>query len=285
MSRQQYEGLPLGEWERPSGRREITPNGWRTLTACTWPGGGVGLYLHQWGCVGWATAVGSFVVFDIRRIVYIGHARRVILWTVHTEDRAADIVQRVARALEAHPGIAEKILTQATIDPEWERAVRYLSLVYRTRDLDAGMNWDCLLNFALTSAASIAWTLQQAERAAAAEPTVTPEDTLRAAGISGKRQAAYQRKMSTLLAGRQTAPIAEAARERRGHRSRARGGPSEGALRSAPAQVVRGATMEALKEVVRKWVSGGQLSSPGTPSPRQMPALGSTVPPKGPRSN
>jgi len=34
------------------------------------------------------------------------------------------------------------------------------------------------------------------------EPTTTPEDTLREAGISGKRQAAYQRRMSALLAGR-----------------------------------------------------------------------------------
>jgi len=34
------------------------------------------------------------------------------------------------------------------------------------------------------------------------EPTTTPEDTLRAAGISTKRQAEYQRRMSSLLAGR-----------------------------------------------------------------------------------
>jgi len=32
--------------------------------------------------------------------------------------------------------------------------------------------------------------------------TTTPEDTLRAAGISDKRQARYQRRMSSLLAGR-----------------------------------------------------------------------------------
>jgi len=36
----------------------------------------------------------------------------------------------------------------------------------------------------------------------ATERTVTPEDTLRSAGIDGKRQAAYQRKMSAMLAGR-----------------------------------------------------------------------------------
>ena len=34
------------------------------------------------------------------------------------------------------------------------------------------------------------------------EMTVRPEDTLRAAGISSKRQAKYQRRMSNLLAGR-----------------------------------------------------------------------------------
>ena len=32
------------------------------------------------------------------------------------------------------------------------------------------------------------------------EPTTTPEDTLREAGISSKRQARYQRRMSSLLA-------------------------------------------------------------------------------------
>ena len=34
------------------------------------------------------------------------------------------------------------------------------------------------------------------------EPTTTPEDTLREAGVSTKRQARYQRRMSRLLAGR-----------------------------------------------------------------------------------
>ena len=34
------------------------------------------------------------------------------------------------------------------------------------------------------------------------EPTTTPEDTLREAGISSGRQARYQRRMSSLLAGR-----------------------------------------------------------------------------------
>jgi len=41
------------------------------------------------------------------------------------------------------------------------------------------------------------------ERGVAREDlTVTPEDTLRAAGMSSKRQAQYQRRMSKLLAGR-----------------------------------------------------------------------------------
>jgi hypothetical protein len=34
------------------------------------------------------------------------------------------------------------------------------------------------------------------------EMTIRPEDTLRSAGISSKRQAKYQRRMSNLLAGR-----------------------------------------------------------------------------------
>jgi hypothetical protein len=41
------------------------------------------------------------------------------------------------------------------------------------------------------------------ERSVAREDlTVTPEDTLREAGISSERQAKYQRRMSSLLAGR-----------------------------------------------------------------------------------
>ena len=40
------------------------------------------------------------------------------------------------------------------------------------------------------------------ESADATEPTTTPEDTLREAGISSRRQARYQRRMSSLLAGR-----------------------------------------------------------------------------------
>ena len=42
--------------------------------------------------------------------------------------------------------------------------------------------------------------LRLTERGVAREEmTVTPEDTLRDAGISSKRQARYQRRMSTLL--------------------------------------------------------------------------------------
>jgi hypothetical protein len=41
-----------------------------------------------------------------------------------------------------------------------------------------------------------------ASRLFSQEMTVRPEDTLRAAGISSKRQAKYQRRMSNLLAGR-----------------------------------------------------------------------------------
>jgi hypothetical protein len=37
----------------------------------------------------------------------------------------------------------------------------------------------------------------------AAEVTFTPEDALLEAGISSKRQAKYQRRMSSLLAGRE----------------------------------------------------------------------------------
>ena len=48
------------------------------------------------------------------------------------------------------------------------------------------------------------WAAQQlgVRRRPVEEPTTTPEDTLREAGISSRRQAEYQRRMSSLLAGR-----------------------------------------------------------------------------------
>jgi hypothetical protein len=45
-------------------------------------------------------------------------------------------------------------------------------------------------------------TLESTLSPAPPEPITTPEDTLRGAGISSERQAAYQRRMSSLLAGR-----------------------------------------------------------------------------------
>lgn len=48
-----------------------------------------------------------------------------------------------------------------------------------------------------------------ASRLAGEEATVRPEDTLRAAGISSKRQANYQRRMSKLLAGEARKSTAE----------------------------------------------------------------------------
>jgi hypothetical protein len=55
----------------------------------------------------------------------------------------------------------------------------------------------------LNTAATLRARLLTLERGVAREGmTVRPEDTLRAAGISSKRQARYQRRMSSLLAGR-----------------------------------------------------------------------------------
>ncbi len=45
----------------------------------------------------------------------------------------------------------------AAFDPEWARAVRYLEAAYAYRYTDGGASWDCLLNFALASAATNAW--------------------------------------------------------------------------------------------------------------------------------
>jgi hypothetical protein len=49
----------------------------------------------------------------------------------------------------------------------------------------------------------IAPALESALSPAPPEPITTPEDTLRRAGISKERQALYQRRMSSLLAGRE----------------------------------------------------------------------------------
>jgi len=55
----------------------------------------------------------------------------------------------------------------------------------------------------LDTAARLRAPLLTLERAVVGEEiTVRPEDTLRAAGISNTRQARYQRRMSSLLAGR-----------------------------------------------------------------------------------
>jgi len=55
----------------------------------------------------------------------------------------------------------------------------------------------------LNTAAKLRTRLLMLERGVAGEEmTVRPEDTLRAAGISSRRQARYQRRMSSLLAGR-----------------------------------------------------------------------------------
>ena len=48
----------------------------------------------------------------------------------------------------------------------------------------------------------IAPALESTLSPAPPEPITTPDDTLRRAGISSERQAAYQRRMSSLLAGR-----------------------------------------------------------------------------------
>lgn len=45
------------------------------------------------------------------------------------------------------------------------------------------------------------WAVQRL-RSLPTEPTISPEDALRAAGIADARQAKYQRRLSTLLAGR-----------------------------------------------------------------------------------
>jgi hypothetical protein len=55
----------------------------------------------------------------------------------------------------------------------------------------------------LNTAATVRTRLLTERGAAREEMTVRPEDTLRAAGISSRRQAKYQRRMSSLLARRE----------------------------------------------------------------------------------
>jgi hypothetical protein len=54
----------------------------------------------------------------------------------------------------------------------------------------------------LNTTVKILASLLAHRRLAREEMTVRPEDTLSAAGISSTRQARYQRRMSSLLAGR-----------------------------------------------------------------------------------
>src|SRR5437899_12953810 len=60
---------------------------------------------------------------------------------------------------------------------------------------------DCREKF-LAVVGWIAPALESTLSLAPPEPIITPEDTLRRAGISSERQAAYQWRMSSLLAGR-----------------------------------------------------------------------------------
>src|SRR3989442_12052825 len=60
---------------------------------------------------------------------------------------------------------------------------------------------DCREKF-LAVVGWIAPALESTLSPAPPEPITTPEDTLRRAGISSERQAVYQRRMSSLLAGR-----------------------------------------------------------------------------------
>src|SRR3989441_3728596 len=61
---------------------------------------------------------------------------------------------------------------------------------------------DCREKF-LAVVGWIAPALESALSPAPPEPITTPENTLRRAGISNERQALYQRRMSSLLAGRE----------------------------------------------------------------------------------
>jgi len=76
-------------------------------------------------------------------------------------------------------------------------ALEFEALLHRGRDVYRGCPGKRLALYTALRALVDAWESLLREG-----PTTTPEDTLREAGISSKRQAKYQRRMSSLLARR-----------------------------------------------------------------------------------
>jgi hypothetical protein len=149
-------GFPFENWRLPSPYDKLTPGGWAALEACVAPGRG-GLYLYRKGRVGWAVACPPFVVFSHWRCISLAADGRVLRQVSLADSDgggagAVDAVHRIARALQAHPEIGEKILEPraevmpepaAGMDPAWEWTVRHLAIAYRARALDDG-TWGAL---------------------------------------------------------------------------------------------------------------------------------------------
>jgi hypothetical protein len=114
--------------------------GWRERWPIA-PGRG-GLYVYQRGRVGWAVACPPFVAFSNYRGIYLATEGRILreVWLSESDGGAAgavEAVQRVARAIEAHLEIGEKILEPRTeVMPEpapgtdlaWDWTVRHLAI-------------------------------------------------------------------------------------------------------------------------------------------------------------
>lgn len=90
-------------------------------------------------------------------------------------------MQRIARAIEAHPEIGEKILGPRVevmpepapgTDPAWEWTVRHLAIAYRARALDGGA-WTSLAR-EIFQEAHRARDLIRAAASPAAEPAPAP---------------------------------------------------------------------------------------------------------------
>ncbi len=80
-----------------------------------------------------------------------------------------------------------------------ERTENFMPLVDQACNMPSRDRRRKALRFA---AGVMEFFVAQVKRIQVAEPTITPEQILAEAGISTKRQAKYQRRMSSLLAGR-----------------------------------------------------------------------------------
>jgi hypothetical protein len=115
------------------------------------------------------------------------------------------------RAAEWSDGWAAVVITAAMYSPTLRTKRFDRALIRWNRPTSCGRNQDAAWAELRESAVAMSERARSATRKSLSlswrgtpevSPTITPEDTLAAAGISTTRQARYQRRMSSLLAGR-----------------------------------------------------------------------------------